>query len=81
MELEPSLAGVDMVRSDAVNKLHPKYWLNVNPQDEEHYWQLLRDARIAMTKQGYYDPKMMSLLKRIRCKTKIESAECTQGGE
>ena len=26
MELEPSLAGVDMVRSDAVNKLHPKYF-------------------------------------------------------
>lgn len=58
-----------------------KYWLSVNPGDEEHYWQLLREARIAMTKQGHYDPKMMTLLKRIRCKTKPESAECTQEGE
>lgn len=58
-----------------------KYWLNVNPNDEEHYWQLLREARIAMTKQGYYDAKMMSLLKRIRCKTNPESAECTQSEE
>lgn len=58
-----------------------KYWLNVNPEDEAHYWQLLREARITMTQKGYYDPKMMSLLKRIRCKTKVESAECTQSEE
>ena len=58
-----------------------KYWLTVEPENEQKYWNMLRDARVSMTKQGYYDPKMMSLLKRIRCKTKIESAECTQGGE
>lgn len=70
-------ATIDKAEAD----IPAKYWLNVNPQDEEHYWQLLREARIAMTKQGYYDPKMMSLLKRIRCKNKAESAECTQSGE
>jgi hypothetical protein len=34
-----------------------------------------------MTKQGYYDPKMIELLKRIRCKLNPERAECTQTEE
>lgn len=58
-----------------------KYWLSVDPANEEHYWQMLREARIQMTKQGYYDPRMMTLLKRIRCKTKPDSAECALNEE
>lgn len=58
-----------------------KYWLNVDPANEEHYWQILREARIQMTKQGYYDPRMMALQKRIRCKVKPENAECTLNDE
>lgn len=42
---------------------------------------MLRTARIEMTKQGYYDPKMIELLKRIRCKLAPENAECTQTDE
>ena len=42
---------------------------------------MLRDARVLMTKQGYYDPKMIALLKRIRCKVDAERAECSQSEE
>jgi hypothetical protein len=42
---------------------------------------MLRTARIEMTKQGYYDPKMIGLLKKIRCKLNPTQAECSQTGE
>ena len=58
-----------------------KYWLTTDPENEQKYWNMLRDARVSMTKQGYYDPKMMALLKRVRCKTNPEQAECSQADE
>lgn len=58
-----------------------KYWLTVEPENEQKYWNMLRDARVLMTKQGYYDPKMIALLKRIRCKVDAERAECSQNAE
>lgn len=58
-----------------------QYWLNVEPENEQKYWNMLRDARVLMTKQGYYDPKMIALLKRIRCKTDAQRAECSQNDE
>ena len=58
-----------------------KYWLTVEPENEQKYWNMLRDARVLMTKQGYYDPKMIALLKRIRCKVDAERAECSQSEE
>ncbi len=66
-------ATIDKAEAD----IPAKYWLSVDQANEDHYWQMLREARIQMTKQGYYDPKMMALLKRIRCKTKPDDAECT----
>ncbi|PTQ90424.1 putative solute-binding protein [Agitococcus lubricus] len=66
-------------RSEA--EIPAKYWVNVTPEEEIHYWGLLREARIEMTKLGYYDPKMMALLKRIRCKSKPTNAECSLSDE
>ena len=40
-----------------------KYWITVDPENEQKYWVMLKNARIEMTKQGYYDPKMIALLK------------------
>jgi len=36
----------------------------------------MREARIQLTKDGFYHPKMMSLLKKIRCKIEPSAAEC-----
>ena len=58
-----------------------KYWLTIDPDNEQKYWNMLKTARIEMTKQGYYDPKMISILKRVRCKTNPERAECSQTDE
>jgi hypothetical protein len=41
----------------------------------------MREARISMTKEGFYDPKMMALLKKIRCKFEPTMAECSSKEE
>ena len=58
-----------------------KYWINFDASNEEKYWKVLRNVRIEITKEGDYDPRMMALLKRIRCKNKPEKAECKLNDE
>ncbi|HMY27436.1 MAG TPA: DUF6091 family protein [Agitococcus sp.] len=58
-----------------------KYWLDLTPADKEKYTTLMREARINMTKEGFYDPKMMVLLKKIRCKFEPTLAECSTKDE
>ncbi|PTQ90422.1 putative solute-binding protein [Agitococcus lubricus] len=54
-----------------------KYWLDLTPADKEKYTLLMREARISMMKEGFYDPKMLSILKKIRCKFDPANSECS----
>ncbi|MCH7312687.1 putative solute-binding protein [Acinetobacter sp. ANC 4805] len=63
------------------NGIPAKYKLNLPKEDEVRYQRILRDGRIRLTKQGVYDPIMMSVLKRARCTVERTSFECSLGGE
>lgn len=52
-----------------------KYWLDLPEKDKADYVELMRQARIQMTQEGDYDPRMMKLLKRVRC-GQGQAAEC-----
>ena len=41
----------------------------------------MREIRISMTKEGFYDPKMMRLLKKIRCELNPTNYECSMTTE
>ena len=56
-------------------------WMDLPPSDKDGYVVLMRDARIALTKEGVYDPVMMKLLKKTRCAIDSGDAECTQNLE
>lgn len=58
-----------------------KYWLDLTAADQEKYSIMMREARIQLTKDGFYDPKMMSLLKKVRCKIEPAAGECTDSIE
>ena len=58
-----------------------KYRLNLSKADTEKYQQLLRDGRMDLTRQGIYDPTMMSVLKRARCTVDRTNFECSLAGE
>lgn len=58
-----------------------KYWMEIPKNDQLGYVKLMREARIDMTKEGFYDKSMMKLLKKVRCKTNPSSFECSMSGE
>lgn len=62
-------------------EVDPKHWMHIPLSDRDGYDKIMREMRIHLTKSGYYDPAMMTLLKRIRCKREPDEAECTQPEE
>ena len=62
-------------------ELPAKYKINLNNEDKIRYQQILREARIGLTKRGIYDANMMNVLKRARCTVERTNFECTLGGE
>ncbi|MCB1660006.1 MAG: hypothetical protein KDI39_17440, partial [Pseudomonadales bacterium] len=76
-QLERVLSAVERYEKD----IDPKYWLHIPDEDRPRYIALMRDARIKLTKEGIYDKRMMSLLKRVRCQVEPSNAECSQNLE
>lgn len=53
-----------------------KYWMDIPANDKVGYVKLMREARIDLTKEGIYNKKMMSFLKKVRCSQDAASFEC-----
>lgn len=70
---------------DVVSKtekaIDAKYWMDIPPADKLGYIKLMREARIEMTKEGIYNKKMMSILKKVRCQSDPSSFECALNDE
>lgn len=71
-----------MKNVDKIEKSIPaKSWMDISAIDSLAYFQLMREIRISLTKQGVYDKKMMRILKNIRCKNEPANAECSKTDE
>ena len=53
-----------------------KWWIDVSAQDLHEYEVMMQSARVALREQGYYDPSMLNLQRKIRCKFDPARAEC-----
>lgn len=53
-----------------------RYWMEISANDQVGYIKLMREARIQLTKEGIYHPKMMALIKKVRCVQMPSSFEC-----
>jgi hypothetical protein len=51
-------------------------WMELSADDRLKYSRMLREARLYMTREGVYDPTMMNILKRVRCKHDPANEEC-----
>jgi hypothetical protein len=51
-------------------------WLDFPPAEQEKYVHMMRDSRIRLTREGYYDSRMMALMKKVRCRYEPASYEC-----
>ena len=58
-----------------------KYRMNLSKEDQMKYQKILREGRIDLTRQGIYDPTMMTVLKKARCTVERTNFECSLSGE
>lgn len=70
--LEQAYTMIEMVEKD----IEPRYWMDLSAADKAKYFSMMREARLQLTKDGFYDPRMMSVLKKIRCRHVPGNAEC-----
>lgn len=66
---------------NANNEIDKKWWINIPKADVVQYDEMLRESRIALRDEGIYDPDMMGLLRKIRCKLDASRAECVNPQE
>lgn len=63
---------------DSVEKDIPeRYWMDLSKEDKDKYFRMMREARLQLTQDGTYDPRMMALLKKVRCKHDPSNYECS----
>jgi hypothetical protein len=63
------------------NGVEQRQWMYVPTAERVEYNHIMRDARMHLTAQGFFDKRMLGILKRIRCKSNPEDAECSQPDE
>ena len=71
-QLAPAFQFVDKMEKD----IPEKYWMDIREAEKPGYLKIMREARIQMTKEGYYDTAMMSILKKSRCSQYPSNFEC-----
>jgi hypothetical protein len=57
------------------------YWADVAPEERKKYQSMMREARLSLVKDGVYDPRMLAILKRVRCRFSPQEAECGEKEE
>lgn len=65
-----------MIRNEE-RAVNPAYWMNVPMEDREGYVLLMREARLLLMREGFYDRRMLNILKRIRCAQNPSDDDCT----
>ncbi|WP_434057117.1 putative solute-binding protein [Acinetobacter silvestris] len=71
-QLSPAFQFVEKIEND----IPDKYWMDIHESDKPGYIKIMREARIQMTKEGFYDASMMKILKKVRCGQNPSSFEC-----
>ncbi|MFW1754610.1 putative solute-binding protein [Acinetobacter wanghuae] len=76
-QLPKSFAMVKRMEAD----IPKKYMMNLSREEKLSYQKIIREGRIELTKQGIYDPMMMTVLKKARCTVERTNFECSISGE
>ena len=58
-----------------------QYWVTISPADQVGYLRLMRQMRLEFVANKTYNPKMINLLKKLRCQQDPSSFECSMDGE
>lgn len=59
------------------SKIPQKWWVSISETDMDSYNEVFRQSRIKLRDQGIYNGKMLTVMRRLRCKKNPQLAECT----
>jgi hypothetical protein len=54
-----------------------KYFIEIPPPDKVKYEALMRESRLQLRADGYYNADMLTLMRKVRCKIDSSRGECT----
>jgi len=63
------------------NQVDERQWVYVTTGERDEFYKIMREARIHLTRDGFYNARMMNILKRVRCKFDPTAGECSQTDE
>jgi len=58
-----------------------KYWMDLPPAEVAGYIRLMREARLGLVRNGVYNRKMTSILKKVRCTVNPGNFDCALNEE
>lgn len=58
-------------------KVPDKWWIEIPAEDRREYDALMQEARLQLREQGYYSGDMLTLQRKIRCRTDGSREECS----
>lgn len=61
---------------EETGKVPEHWWIDIPPRDQREYEILMQQARLELRDQGYYDPAMLTLQRKVRCRFDPSRAEC-----
>lgn len=70
-QLDPALARVHAAEQDIM------FFYPLPDADRGRYRLMLDEARDSLAQEGFYEPRMMALMKRVRCRQAPQAAECS----
>ena len=66
---------LDVVHT-AESEIPDKYWINIAEDDKSQYTNYMRNARISLRDEGFYETKALRLMRKVRCKHTPGNGEC-----
>jgi hypothetical protein len=51
-------------------------WIYASTLELKDYTRIMREARAHLTAAGYYDKRMLNILKHVRCQGQTDAVEC-----
>lgn len=74
----PARIDVGMARVAAAEAaIKPRYWQALTEAEHTRYRQMVDDLREQMQREGFYDTRMMAVLRQVRCRHEPSRAECS----
>jgi len=57
-------------------QVKPAFWMNIPLEDRHGYVLMMREARLMLAREGFYDRRMLNILKRVRCTHSPADDDC-----